>query len=90
MISPQGYLEMRKHKTYQQLIQERNKLLDFITDFETHEIAGDGENVSDCSPSPEVRYQCYLEYLSVLSSYMSEKYNDDYVWGKKSLADDDE
>ena len=88
MISPQGYLEMHKNQTYPQLIEERNKLIAAIVQFEKHEIANDGENSSDVTPSPEVRYQCNLEYLSVLCSYMSEKYNTEYVWGRKSLADD--
>ena len=38
-------------------------------------------------PSPDVRYQMYLEYLSGLCLFMRNKYNEEYVWGDKKLSD---
>lgn len=33
-------------------------------------------------PSPEVVYQCNLEYLGKLCELIAEKYNQEYVWGE--------
>lgn len=38
----------------------------------------------DIHPRPDVRYQMNLEYLAALCNYISEKYNDEYVWGDSS------
>lgn len=34
-------------------------------------------------PSPEVFYQCNLEYLGELCKLISEKYNQEYIWGEE-------
>ena len=40
------------------------------------------------NPSPDVCYQVYLEYLAEMCKLMHQKYNEDYVWGDKSLSDE--
>ena len=44
----------------------------------------------DYSPSPDVRYQMHLEYLAELCRIMQEKYNEEYVWGSRTLKQDAE
>ena len=89
MISPKGFVEECKEKTYKQLIQERDELVAYITEYENKKISGDrsGDEWNYC-PSPEIRYQCHLEYLSELCKYMQQKYNEEYVHGDKTLASD--
>ena len=86
MISPKGFVEELKGKNYKQLIEERNELMAYITEYEKKELAGDrsGDEWNYC-PSPEVKYQCNLEYLSELCNYMQQKYNEEYVHGDKTL-----
>ena len=89
MISPASYIEHLQDAGYLELIEERDRLLRFIKEYEGRDIAGyrsgDGWSVH---PQPDVRYQVYLEYLSELCSLMQEKYNHDYVWGGRTLHDD--
>ncbi len=88
MISPEAYIDDLKNATYTELISERKRLIEYIVVYEKNEIAGNrtGKEWQIC-PTPEVKYQCYLEYLSLLCSYMKEKYNKEYVWGDKKLSD---
>ena len=89
MISPASYIEHLQDAGYLELIEERDRLLHFINEYEEKDIAGDrsGDEWS-IHPQPDVRYQVYLEYLSELCSLMQEKYNHDYVWGDRTLHDD--
>ncbi len=89
MISPESYIKEFEDAGYRRLIQERNHLVNFIKKFEKDEMAGDRSGFDwRISPSPEVRYQLYLEYLSKLCLLMRDKYNQDYVNGCRSLQDD--
>ena len=89
MISPASYIDKFEDAEYLQLIEERDRLLAFIKDYEEKDIAGDrsGEEWS-IHPQPDVRYQMYLEYLGELCNLMKEKYNTDYVWGDRQLSED--
>jgi len=89
MISPEYYISRFVDSNYQELMEERDRLIEDIKKYEEHEKAGD-QLVEDLivDPSPEVVYQCNLEYLAQLSLLMYEKYNHEYVWGDKSLAKD--
>lgn len=89
MISTSSFIEQFETAEYLDLIDERDKLLVFIKEYEMKEIAGDrsGKEWNIC-PQPDVRYQMYLEYLSELCKFMREKYNNDYVWGDRKLVDD--
>ncbi len=89
MISPASYIDKFEDAEYLQLIEERDRLLAFIKNYEEKDIAGDrsGEEWS-IHPQPDVRYQMYLEYLGELCNLMREKYNTDYVWGDRKLSED--
>ena len=91
MICPELYVQNLKDAGYPELIRERDSLLQSIREFEEKETAGDrsGDEWRLC-PQPDVRYQMDLEYLAALCSYMSEKYSEDYVWGKRTLKEDAE
>lgn len=89
MISPEAYIDRFKGAEYLDLITERDRLIRFIKEYEEKDIAGDRSGKEwDIHPQPDVRYQDYLEYLSRLCVLMSEKYNEDYVWGDRTLHDD--
>ena len=82
MISPQMFIDEVKEYPYDKLIKERNRLVKSLRDFEKSYFAGDksGDEWHWC-PSPDVIYQCELEYLSALCEFMKEKFNRDYIWG---------
>ncbi len=88
MISPGYYIKGFADSSYQELMDERDRLLRSIKNYEESEKKGDRSGDEwQISPSPSVRYQCYLEYLAKLCLLMCEKYNQEYVWGNKSLAE---
>ena len=89
MISPEAYIDRFNGAEYLDLITERDCLIRFIKEYEEKDIAGDRSGKEwDIHPQPDVRYQVYLEYLSRLCVLMSEKYNEDYVWGDRTLQED--
>ncbi len=84
MISPEAYAEELKADSLQNLIKERDELLDYIQNFEKNCIdfqkrelifSGDGWNIH---PSPDVMYQAYLEYLAKVSVAISNKFNQEF------------
>ena len=84
MISPETYAEELKTDSLQNLIKERDELLDFIQNFEKNCInfqkrelifSGDGGKIH---PSPDVMYQAYLEYLAKVSVAISNKFNQEF------------
>ncbi len=89
MISPGNYAETLKDKSYLDLIRERDRLIRFMRKYEENEKAGDrnGPAWSIC-PGPDVVYQMYFEYLAALCNLMHRKYNEEYVWGDRTLKQD--
>lgn len=88
MEDPGFYLAGFEKASYNEMIAERNRLMLYLLKFEKAEKEGDrssGEWV--ICPSPDVRYQIYMEYLSGLLLMMRNKYNEEYVWGDKKLSD---
>ena len=79
MNSPQGYVEYCKQYSYEELIQEREELLDDIRDLEKKLFSGDKKDDYIVSTRHYVRYQVKLEYLAALSEYMQQRYNEEYV-----------
>lgn len=79
MISPYSYREEQAKKTYKELLKERKELLKKIIEFENNLDEPDGNDVEIISPSPEVVYQCNLQYLSELCDLIAEKYNHEYI-----------
>ena len=91
MRGPASYIESLKDVEYLELIKERDRLIRFIRKYEKKDVAGDRSgNEWSIHPLPDVRYQVYLEYLAELCKYMSKKYNQEYVWGDRTLKEDAE
>lgn len=89
MISPGVYVGGLKTKSYPELIKARDRLVRELRSFEKAETAGDRSDPEwQYCPSPEVRYQVYLEYLAELCKLMSERYNEEYVCGRRTLQQD--
>ncbi len=89
MITPSTYREGLKTKSYLDLMKERDRLVAFMHQFEAEETKGDRSSLAwRCHPSPDVQYQVYFEYLSALCNVMQERYNQEYVWGGRTLKQD--
>ncbi len=83
MISPQSYVEEFRHEPFDKLIAERERLYKEFKKLEKE--AFDSDKKSDAwlmSPSVDVRYQMYLEYMAALCEFISEKYRTEIVWGE--------
>ena len=81
MISPEYYIEEHKNDSFTQLINERDTLIKEILRLEKLVFDEDKSSAEwGMKPSPDVRYQMCLEYLSVLCKHISEKYNREIVW----------
>ncbi len=79
MISPQMYIENIQNKTYEDLIIEKDKLIKEIKKFENNKLS---DNEICMNPSPEVVYQCNLQYLSELCNLIYNKFNKKIWEGK--------
>lgn len=78
MISPEMFVELHKDKNYKELLPVRDELIESIREFEANAY----DPKENCMhPSPEVMYQCHLEYLGKLCVLIAEKYNKEYIWG---------
>lgn len=88
MIGPEVYVEEFKNASHQEMMTERDRLIRYIQNFEKHEKVKDrsAEEWTE-RPNPVVRYQLYMDYLAALLKVMSNKYNEEYVWGNKKLSD---
>lgn len=81
MISPEVYIDGIKHKSFDELLKERESLLEKIREFE--DAIGQPKNDKWLiSPDPEVVYQCNLMYLAKLCELIQKTYNRVYVWGE--------
>ena len=72
MISPEGFAEDNKGKSYEELIAVRNELMDEIKAFEEGTISQ--EEYAIC-PSPDTRYWCNLKYMIEICKLIDEAYN---------------
>ena len=89
MICPKTFRKGLQKDTYKELIKKRDELMRAVRRFEKAEASGDRSGAEwGIDPSPDVRYQANLEYLSEICSLMREKYNEEYVWGERRLSDD--
>ena len=78
MISPYTFANQYSECTYKELLKVRDELLEEIYDFEK----GDKDNIAleeMVCPSPEVVYQCNLEYLSEICKMIALKYNSEFI-----------
>ena len=74
MISPNVFVDQYKDCKYEELLPIRDELLEDIKVFEQE---SDSQERMIVSPSPEVIYQCNLEYLSELLKLIAEKYREE-------------
>ena len=79
MISPESYVDELKDKSYKDLLKKREELLEKIYIFENGKI---DEKEIMLKPSPDVKYQMYLEYLGELCKLIAAKYREEHVWNK--------
>lgn len=70
-------------------MKKRDELIASIHAFEEAEKTGDRSGTEwQYSPSPKVFYQMDLEYLAQLLQVMHQNYNEEYVWGERTLCKD--
>ena len=83
MISPNVYLNEHKKDSFEQLIAERDSLIQEINELEQL-VFSDDHTGSEwrIMPNPATRYQMSLEYLSALCLFIKEKYNTEIVHGE--------
>lgn len=90
MISPETYVLSHENESFDQLIKERESLIQEIANLE--KIVFDDNKLSDAwqiKPGPDVQYQLTLEYLAELCKFMSQKYNREVVWGEDEDEDEE-
>ena len=76
MISPEGFAEDNKGKSYEELIAVRNELMDEIKAFEERKIPQ--EEYYIC-PSPDAQYWNNLKYMIEICKLIDEAYNTESV-----------
>lgn len=82
MTSPEMFAEIWKDKSYADLVKEKNSLIEEITRFENGDIH-QGEII--IHPTPDVVYQCNLEYLSELCKLIVDKYQDEFTDSERTF-----
>lgn len=72
--SPRDYIEELESKTYEELLVERDKLIQEMKLFELNSknIIKNSENTI---PRPEIVYELSFEYLALLSRLITRKFN---------------
>lgn len=85
MLSPEDYLEAHSDDSLQDLIEEREKLVEEIEDLEQMVFDPSGRINETINITPGIRYCCFLTYLSGIVGLMAEKYAQ-----SQGLVEDDE
>lgn len=80
ILKPEEFIESHKNKSFKSLLSVRDELFAEIRAFENQNY-NSGVGMSD--PVPELVYLQDLMYLGKLCELISEKYNQEYVWGKE-------
>jgi len=75
MISPESYIDQLRDKSYEELLEEREKIIKEIREFEKTYNKDSKEEL--ISPSPKTIYICNLLYLGKLCELIVEKYNEE-------------
>lgn len=85
MIGPKTYIEQFEDKSYEELLVEKKNLINKISEFED-----ENYKILDIvvEPSPDVRYQCNLEYLAELCILIAEKYRKNKIESKQNEIKD--
>ncbi|MBE6034993.1 MAG: hypothetical protein E7222_09900 [Clostridiales bacterium] len=81
MISPESYVDDHRNDSFEELIAERNQLVEELNRLE--KIVYDKECADKAwsmHPGPDVQYQVTLQYLAQLCDFLQEKYRREIVW----------
>ena len=75
MVRPEYWIKYFEDKEYKELVEEKNRLVAFITSYE-EKASSDSWTTEDCEAalSLDVRYWYSLEYLSRLCALMHDKF----------------
>ncbi|MCR5488707.1 MAG: hypothetical protein K6F03_01395 [Saccharofermentans sp.] len=75
MMSPDMYIELIKDKKYAELLPIRDGLIQALREFEeeTYDPAQ-----ATMHPTPDVKYQVRLQYLSKLCELICDKFNEEF------------
>jgi hypothetical protein len=76
MISPDTFIKEHVEDSYSELLQLRDELINEVRAFEQKTLP---DQAWMMLPSPQVVYQCNLEYLGILCNYISKRYNQEFV-----------
>ena len=82
IISPEIFAEMQREKKYKELLEVRDELLRSVKSFEEDLFKGNIELFHVIEPDPELVYQFNMEYLGKVCELISEKYNEEFIWGE--------
>ena len=81
MVGPGYYTEKFKDKSLQELVIERNKLIESLNRYENRKILNDSKEILPedmVKPSPQTIYHCQNEYLKEITDLIIEKSR--YKW----------
>ena len=91
MISPESYLSEHKNDTFEELIKERDSLIEDIRELEKLVYTEDRSSEEwRFNPGPDVRYQMDLDYLSKLCEFISQKYCCEVVHADDDYEDEED
>ena len=85
MLSPESVIDYLSDKTYDEIIKERDRIIREIRRFEKNKV---DESEWLICPSPDVRYQCNLEYLAGICKLLLSKYQNDEMIIKPTVIND--
>ena len=89
MMSPECFKEQNKDKTLKELVNERNKLIEKLNEYEEENILNAPQHKFIeiiINPSPEVRYSCYNEYLKEITDLIIKKQQKSNNFLEKDIA----
>lgn len=88
MMSPDYYISQHENDTFEQLMQERDRLVDDIHELEKLVYSDDKTDSAWYSfPQPDFRYHMCLAYLSELCLFISKKYDNEIAWRDRDIEE---
>lgn len=82
MMTPQEELEKL---SYKELLERKNKIILFLTEFESD---FDMDKLEwNVNPKPDVQYQVYLEELGRIAPLLAAAFNEEYESGEKDMKE---
>lgn len=78
MLAPEVFVNEHKNDSFEELIELRDEFIEEIKDLEAVVYDDEAMDKSSFCPSPRVRYQMSLEYLSKTCELLNKKFNDKY------------